>query len=181
MTRMSGSLRFSMETLVFDTVLPVILCLPIEMPTVIQSAKRFLFKIIAKSAIAIYSRLPIFGDLRAALAVIRKDGLILMIDRNDGRGLSFPGGLSHFGEPAERSMRREVLEETGLQVDEARLLFEYRSTADIPCKVVVFAATATGQLGGSWEGTPRWLSPAEVQGRVLASQIEVVRRISSTA
>lgn len=149
------------------------------MPALIQSIKRLAFKIIANTAIAIYSRFPIFGDLRAALAVLRQNGLILVIDRNDGRGVSFPGGLSHAGESAEKSMRREVREETGLQVDQARLLFEYRTTSDIPCVVTVFEVTANGTLAGSWEGTPRWLSVDDVRSRIVASQTEVVRRISS--
>ena len=149
-----------------------------KMPAPIQAIKRLAFKIIAKSAIAIYSRFPIFGDLRASLAVVRQNGLILVIDRNDGRGLSFPGGLSSRGESAEQSMCREVKEETGLEVAQSRLLFEYRTTVDVPCAVTVFEATAHGILAGSWEGTPRWLSLSEVSSRILASQAEVIRRIS---
>ncbi len=150
------------------------------MPNSITPIKRLLFKLIARSAIAIYSRIPIFGDLRASLAVLRKDGTILIIDRNDGRGFSFPGGLSHLGETAEQTMRREVREETGLEVEESRLLFEYRTSADIPCVVTVFEAEASGSLTGSWEGSPRWLSVAEVHPKVLASQLEVIRRISES-
>jgi len=149
------------------------------MPDLIQSVKRIAFKVIANTAIAIYSRLPIFGDLRAAVAVLRQNGLILVIDRNDGRGLSFPGGLTHAGESAEKGMRREVREETGLEVEQARLLFEYRSTFDVPCVVTVFEATASGTLVGSWEGTPRWLPLSEVISKILSSQAEIVRRISS--
>lgn len=149
-----------------------------ESATVIQAIQRLAFKFIAKSAIAIYSRFPIFGDLNAALAVVRQDGLILVIDRNDGRGFSFPGGFTHRGESAEGSMRREVKEETGLEVAHAQLLFEYRATADVPCKVAVFEATASGSLSGSWEGTPRWLSLPEVRSKILPSQAEVLRRIS---
>ena len=145
----------------------------------VQALKRLAFKLIAKSAIAIYSRFPIFGDLRAALAVVRQDGLILVIDRNDGRGFSFPGGLSTRGETAEQSMRREVKEETGLDVGQSRLLFDYRTTVDVPCVVTVFEATASGSLEGSWEGTPRWLSLPEVSSKILASQAEVIRRISA--
>ena len=145
----------------------------------IEAIKRLAFKLIAHSAIAIYSRFPIFGDLHAALAVIRQNDLILVIDRNDGRGLSFPGGLTHPKESAEASMRREVKEETGLDVEQAQLFFEYRTTADIPCKVTVFEVTANGSLAGSWEGTPRWLPLAEVSSKILPSQAEVVRRISS--
>ena len=148
------------------------------MPALVQSIKRLAFKVIANTAIAVYSRFPIFGDLRAAVAVLRHNGLILVIDRNDGRGLSFPGGLTHPGESAERSMRRELREETGLEAEQARLLFEYRSTSDVPCVVTVFEVTANGTLTGSWEGTPRWLSVSEVKSKILSSQADIVRRIS---
>ena len=144
----------------------------------VETIKRIAFKFIAKSAIAIYSRFPVFGDLRASLAVIRQNGLILVIDRNDGRGYSFPGGLSGRGESAEQSMRREVKEETGLDVGQFQLLFEYRTAVDVPCLVTVFEASASGSLAGSWEGTPRWVSPAETSAKILASQAEVIRRIS---
>jgi 8-oxo-dGTP pyrophosphatase MutT (NUDIX family) len=150
-----------------------------KMPALVQTIKRLAFKVIAKSAIAIYSRFPIFGDLRAAVAVMRQNGLILVIDRNDGRGFSFPGGLTHRGESAENSMRREVKEETGLEVDQARLLFEYRAISDVPCVVTVYEVTAVGTLSESWEGTPRWLPLTEVTSRILSSQAEIIRRISS--
>ena len=149
------------------------------MRSLIQSLKGFAFKVIAHTAIAVYSRFPIFGDLHAAVAVLRRNGLVLVIDRNDGRGFSFPGGLTHAGESAEKSMRREVKEETGLQVNDARLLFEYRAATDVPCVVTVFEVTADGTLAGSWEGTPRWLPLPEVNSRILSSQAEILRRISA--
>ena len=149
------------------------------MVALIQTIKRLAFKVIANTAIAVYSRFPIFGDLRAAVAVLRQNGLILVIDRNDGRGFSFPGGLTHRGEPPEKGMRREVKEETGLEVNQAQLLFEYRANSDVPCVVTVFEVTAVGTLAESWEGKPRWLPLSEVNSRILPSQTEIIRRISS--
>jgi len=148
------------------------------MPAPVAKIKRLLFAVIARSAIAIYSRVPIFGYLRASLAVVRKGELILVIDRNDGRGFSFPGGLSHRGETAEHSMRREVREETGLEVEKSSFLFEYRTSADVPCDVTVFEAETSGSLRESWEGSPRWLTSTEIRRRLLASQTEVINRIS---
>ena len=85
---------------------------PNDMPTPFAKMKRLLFRVIARTAVATYSRVPIFGYLRASIAVLRKDDLILVIDRNDARGFSFPGGLAHPGETAEQVMRREVEENT---------------------------------------------------------------------
>lgn len=84
---------------------------------------------ISRSAIAVYSRVPVFGFLRAAVAVLRKGELLLVVDRSDGRGFSFPGGLAFPWETAEQAMRREVLEETGLKIEKSCLLFEYRTSA----------------------------------------------------
>jgi len=147
------------------------------MPTLFARMKRLLFRVIARTAIATYSYVPIFGYLRASIAVLRKDDLILVIDRNDARGFSFPGGLAHPGETAEQAMRREVEEETGLKVEKSSFLFDYRSTADIPCVISVFEVEASGDLAESWEGSPRWLSRAEIRPRLLPSQIEVLVRL----
>jgi|SRR5579872_2765273 len=142
--------------------------------------KRFLFRVIARTAITVYSYFPIFGHLRASVAILRKGDLLLIIDRNDGRGFSFPGGLAHPGESAEQAMRREVHEETGLQVGKANFLFEYRTSLDILCAISVFDAEASGSLADSWEGAPRWLSMDEIRARLLPSQQEALRRIART-
>lgn len=145
-----------------------------------SSMKRLLFRVIARTAITLYSYVPIFGYLRASMAVLRKGNLILIIDRNDDRGFSFPGGLAHPGESAEQAMRREVHEETGLQVERSNFLFEYRSSVDIPVVISVFDAEASGSLIESWEGSPRWLPANEIRTRLLASQQEIMNRIART-
>ena len=132
---------------------------------------------ISRSAIAVYSRVPVFGFLRAAVAVLRKGELLLVVDRSDGRGFSFPGGLAFPWETAEQAMRREVLEETGLKIEKSCLLFEYRTSADVPCILTVFEAEASGTLIGSWEGSPVWLSVTAVRRQLLPSQREIIDRI----
>lgn len=134
---------------------------------------------ISRTAIAIYPRVPIFGRLRAAVAVLRKGDLILMIERADGRGFSFPGGLAFPWEPFEKAMQREVKEETGLQTGNHRFLFEYKANADIPCRVAVFEAEATGELSQSWEGAPHWRSLDEIRASIMPSQLKIVERLSS--
>lgn len=60
-----------------------------------------------------------FGNLPPLVgvaAVVERDGKILMIVRNDGLGLSLPGGIIKWNETAEEALRREVLEETGYGV-----------------------------------------------------------------
>jgi NUDIX domain len=139
--------------------------------------KRGAFAVLSRSAIAIYSRFPIFGYLRAGIAVIRKDSLLLVIERSDKRGISFPGGLAWPWETAEQAMKREILEETGLRVVESSLLCEYRSCAEIPCKLTVFEAQVNGRLRDSWEGSPRWLAGAKIKESLIPSQRQIIDRI----
>ena len=143
-----------------------------------QRLKRVLFSVLSRTGVAVYSRLPIFGPLRASVALIRKGDLVLIIERNDGRGLSFPGGLAWPWETAEQTVVREVLEETGLKIVRSSLLFEYQSSADVPCLLSVYEAEATGELTDSWEGSPRWHAWTEIRAFLLPSQKEIVDRLS---
>lgn len=60
--------------------------------------------------------------LPAAAAIIRDpEGRVLLIRRGDGRGWSLPGGLMEPGERILDCLRREVREETGLEVEPLRL------------------------------------------------------------
>ena len=136
-----------------------------------------MFWLLSRTGLATYSRFPLFGRLHASVGVIRKGPLVLVIDRNDGRGVSFPGGLAMPWETAEHAMKREILEETGLRVKHSTPLFEYSSSADVPVVLSVFAAEVEGELKDSWEGTPRWLPMADIRPRLLPSQKEVVDRL----
>ncbi|MGB8731657.1 MAG: NUDIX hydrolase [Candidatus Sulfotelmatobacter sp.] len=145
--------------------------------TLFENIKRTLFAVLSRTGVAGYSCVPVFGFLRASVAVVRNGPLVVVIDRSDGRGLSFPGGLAWPWETSEEAMRRELLEETGLQIEKASPLFEYRTSADVPCILSVFDAETTGNLADSWEGSPLWLPLAEIQASLLPSQKEIVDRI----
>ena len=142
-----------------------------------QRFTRRLFWVLSRSAIAIYSRIPIFGRLRGSVGVTFKGPLVLVIDRSDGRGLSFPGGLALPWETMEQAMRREFSEETGLRIENHSLLFEYQSSADVPVIVSVFAVEAEGELKNSWEGSPCWLALADIAPRLIRSQRDIVGRL----
>jgi 8-oxo-dGTP pyrophosphatase MutT (NUDIX family) len=145
--------------------------------TAFQRVKRALFCVLSRTGVAVYSRIPIFGPLRASVGIIRSGELVLVIDRSDGRGLSFPGGLAWPWETTEQAVVREVLEETGLKIGKSRLLFEYQSSADVPCVLTVFEADATGELTDSWEGSPRWRAWTDIRASLLPSQKEIVDRL----
>lgn len=146
----------------------------------LENLRRRLFWIVARTCLAVYRRLPVFGTLRASIAIIRRDQQLLVIQRNDGRGLSLPGGLAGRKETEEETLRREVLEETGLRVTEVELRMQYHSTADVPCDISVFEVQTTGELTKSWEGAPQWMTMAEIEQRLLTSQrpvLELLRQM----
>lgn len=137
-----------------------------------------LFWLLSRSALAIYSRFPIFGMLTAAVGIVKSEGKYLVIDRNDGRGISFPGGLRHSKELPEATMRREVEEETGLSVREATLLVRYRNSDEVPVEIHAFEVKADGDLRDSWEGTPKWMRLDEMHEHMLPSQKPILNALS---
>lgn len=146
--------------------------------TTVKSIQRSAFAVLSRTFVAVYSRAPIFGFLRASVAVIRNGRMLLVIERSDGRGFSLPGGLAFPWETAQQAMMREVHEETGLQIRRSNLLFEYKTSADIRCMLSVFEAESGGDLIDSWEGIPRWLDPADFRSSLLPSQKEILDRIA---
>lgn len=136
--------------------------------------RKKLFWLVSRTAFALYKRLPIFGDLRAAVAIIQDCDRYLVIHRNDGRGYSFPGGISHLSEPESVTLLREIREETGLIPRDSELLFRYRTDIDIPCVISVFRAQAQGTLAASWEGSPKWIDLKTLELGVARSQRPIV-------
>ena len=138
----------------------------------------------ARTCFALYRRFPLFGTLRASNAIIRRNQQFLVIERNDGRGLSLPGGIANWKEAEEETLCREVLEETGLRVTSQELRMRYHSTADVPCDISVFEVQATGELKNSWEGSPRWMTMAELEPGMLKSQrpvLELLRKMCAAS
>ena len=154
------------------------------MPTVLDDFKRRIFWVVARTCFTLYHWFPLFGTLRASIGIIQRDGKILIIHRNDGRGLSLPGGISKWRETEEETLAREVLEETGLSVTGKELKFKYYSESDVPCNIAVFEAQASGELKNSWEGSPQWKTMAEIEPRLLPSQhavLDLLKTISINA
>jgi len=136
------------------------------------------FWLLSRTCIAIYSRFPILGALKGVVGLIRYKDTFLAIERSDGRGVSFPGGLQFPWESAEKAVIREVREETGLGVTKFVFKLRYYSSAEIPLHITVFDAEATGELRSSWEGTPCWLPIHELSQRILPSQRRILDELS---
>jgi 8-oxo-dGTP pyrophosphatase MutT (NUDIX family) len=154
------------------------------LPTLLQNLKRRLFWIVARTCFTLYRWLPLFGSLRASIAIIRRSQSFLVIQRNDGRGLSLPGGISGRNEAEIDTLHREVLEETGLAVTGEELRMRYHSTAEVPCHIAVFEVEASGELKDSWEGSPRWMTISELEPQLMNGQrpvLDLLRNISAEA
>jgi len=136
-----------------------------------------LFWLASRTGLAVYSRFPVFGPLKAAVGVMRREDTLLVIERNDGRGLSFPGGIQLPWEKPEQALVREAREETGLEVTNLVFKLRYYSSAEVPVNLTVFEMEAEGQLRSSWEGMPCWLPLSEVRQRLIASQRPVLESL----
>jgi ADP-ribose pyrophosphatase YjhB (NUDIX family) len=141
----------------------------------LETVKRGMFWIVANGCRKLYSAFPIFGALRASLAVIHQDGKFLVLHRNDGRGVSLPGGISNWREADDHTIDREVREETGMAVRGKKLILSFYSEVEFPCKISVFEVqVASGTAKKSWEGSPRWMTLAEIEPQLLESQRPVL-------
>lgn len=62
--------------------------------------------------------------IRAAAAIVQEGALLLVRHEKDGRGYwMLPGGGVQWGEGIDAAVRRELIEETGLEVSTGELLF----------------------------------------------------------
>lgn len=99
-------------------------------------------------------------------AFIEQDGKFLVLDLSYRNGYGFPGGMMEPGESLEQALRREVKEETGLDI----VSLEYiTSASDTQYGIGVIAASfkvaVTGTMKASTEGALFWKAPAEILDR----------------
>jgi len=93
--------------------------------------------------------LPLFDTLYGlrdrATAVVRRDGLLLLVRDRGFRRFSLPGGGVRRGESPEAAAIRELEEETGLQATSVTPLPQCR-TNDVLNTYLVFLINARGEL-----------------------------------
>jgi len=89
------------------------------------------------------------GPKLAVDCIILVDGKVLLIHRrNPPHGWALPGGFVESGETIEDAVRREMKEETGLELEDLRQFHVYSDPARDPrghVVSVVFAARGTGK------------------------------------
>ncbi|MGH7493312.1 MAG: NUDIX hydrolase [bacterium] len=145
------------------------------------------FLLTLRLCLAVFQRVSYFLTLGmlppfvSAVVVVRQGEKILMVERRDGRGYGLPGGYLKLDETVEAAAQREVLEETGLQVELVGVLGTlsgkrpglWVSTVDI-----FYAGRVTGgELRGSREGRPCWVRLAEVRSQVAFDYLRILDRL----
>jgi ADP-ribose pyrophosphatase YjhB (NUDIX family) len=86
------------------------------------------------------------GPKLVAGAIFEMDGEVVLIQRDIEPGYgkwTFPGGFVERGEKAEDAARREVLEESGLEIEVGDIIGLYTYEGEVPA-IAVFAARVVG-------------------------------------
>ncbi|MEU9420712.1 NUDIX domain-containing protein [Streptomyces sp. NPDC048272] len=117
-------------------------------------------------------------SVSVAGAVLREDGRLLAIRRADNGTWELPGGVLELTESPEAGVRREVLEETGIEVQVDELTGVYKNTSRGIVALVFRCTPAGGTERTSEESTAvAWLTPEEVSERM--SEVFAVRLLDA--
>ena len=112
--------------------------------------------------------------------VIRAGEKILMIQRSDGRGWGLPAGFVKMYESAEEAAQREVLEETGFEVELTGVLGVLsgkRPQVWIRSVDTVFSANIIGgTMRASHEGRAAWVLLSEVRAQIAFDYLKILEK-----
>lgn len=89
-------------------------------------------------------------SVSVAAVITDNTGRVLVIQRRDNGAWQIPGGILELGETIEEGLRREVKEETGVDVEPIRLTGVYKNMR-LGVVALVFRATVTGGTPGPTE------------------------------
>ncbi|MDX2393423.1 NUDIX domain-containing protein [Streptomyces sp. DK15] len=117
-------------------------------------------------------------SVSVAGAVVREDGRLLAIRRADNGTWELPGGVLELTESPEAGVRREVLEETGIEVEVDELTGVYKNTTRGIVALVFRCKPAGGTERTSEESTAvAWLTPQEVSEQM--SEVFAIRLLDA--
>jgi 8-oxo-dGTP diphosphatase len=103
-------------------------------------------------------------SVSVAGVVVRDDGRVLVVQRRDNGRWEPPGGVLELAETFDEGVRREVAEETGVQVEVERLTGVYKNLTRgivalvFRCRPAVGEATATDEAR-----RVAWFTPDEAR------------------
>ncbi len=117
-------------------------------------------------------------SVSVAGAVVRQDGRLLAIRRADNGNWELPGGVLELTESPEAGVRREVLEETGIEVEVDELTGVYKNTTRGIVALVFRCKPSGGTERTSAESTAvAWLTPEEVTAQM--SEVYAIRLLDA--
>lgn len=100
--------------------------------------------------------------------VVRDDGRVLVIKRDDNGHWEAPGGVLELDESFEAGVQREVLEETGLAVTVQRLTGVYKNLTHGIVALVYRCRPAGGEPHATEEAREiRWMTKEEAQSAMV--------------
>ena len=109
-------------------------------------------------------------SVSAGAAVIREDGRMLAIKRADNGEWVLPGGIVELDEDPRDTVRREVLEETGVTVEPRRLTGVYKNMRLGVVSLVFRCRPLSGAAQPTAEATEvAWLDKTQVTERMVES------------
>ena len=103
-------------------------------------------------------------SVSVAGVVVRDDGRVLVIQRRDNGRWEPPGGVLELAETFDEGVRREVAEETGVQVDVERLTGVYKNVKRGIVALVFRCRPAGGDATATDESRRvAWFTPDDVR------------------
>jgi ADP-ribose pyrophosphatase YjhB (NUDIX family) len=107
-------------------------------------------------------------SVSVAGVVVRDDGRVLVIQRRDNGHWEPPGGVLELEETFDEGVRREVAEETGVQVEVEHLTGVYKNLSRGIVALVFRCRLAAGDPIATDESRRvAWFTPDEVRQRML--------------
>lgn len=99
--------------------------------------------------------------------VVRDDGRVLAIRRRDNHHWEPPGGVLELHETFDQGVRREIIEETGIDVQIERLTGVYKNMPRGIVALVFRCSPVGGRLASTDEAVSvRWLTIEEIRQRM---------------
>jgi 8-oxo-dGTP diphosphatase len=106
-------------------------------------------------------------SVSVAGVVVRQDGRILVVQRRDNGHWEPPGGVLELDETFEQGVRREVAEETGIDVTVERMTGAYKNLSRGVVALVFRCHPNGGEATTTDEAQRvRWFTPSEVEQRM---------------
>lgn len=107
-------------------------------------------------------------SVSVAAVVVNDEGKVLVIKRRDNGAWQIPGGVLELGEAIEDGLRREVREETGLDIEPVRLTGVYKNIKLGVVALVFLARPISGTPAPTEESTEvTWWTREQVEQQMV--------------